>query len=805
MLDAAALQVRARAATNAGRHVQAAALARRGLTRDPDAVQRARLLATLAYAESELGHLDLAETLCSEALELAGVDDTTRGTVHGQRAVVLLRRGHTDRALADFGAAIRSLTGDPASLGRQLLNRGNLYLEAGDARRALADFERAVTESDAGGLPGQGAKARHNAGYAAFLLGDHVRALTSMDAVAQELAGSATSRAIGLQDRAEVLAAAGLRGDAIADLRHAITLFRAGRARRAEAAAELALARTLVIADPRTALALARRASARFATMGAELSRLRADALVAAAARSARLRTVPDIAPLVSALRERGLHDDAGSLAIAECSWLLARGRLDAAAAVRLPRSSRRRPDAWAAYVTAERQAALGRRAAALATVRRALDESHAVRSGLGSLELQASSTDAATHLGRLGLALALRRGDPGLVLEWSERTRAASSRIVAVRPPADAQQADDLTELRTLQAYGRDTARQDDLRRRIRERAWQVAGSHAAQPVCRLEDLQRGLGSQAASLVALLADDTTLTALVVHPEGATLVPLGARPPVDDLLAGLPADLDVAATDLPAAIASRVRAGLADRLARLDAALLAPLAPHLAGRRVVLTPSGPFARVPWPLLPTLAGRPVTVARSATAWLSTPAAAPAPTRALFVAGPGLARAEDELAACARHWTGPTTLVGVGATVGATARAVAHADVVHLAAHGRHEPQNPLFSHVQLADGPAYGYELDRVRPMPAVMVLSACEVGGHTASDDPLGLATALLHAGARTVLASPAALSDDAAAAVMPELHGRLAAGEAAWDALAATLAAHGPAAPPLVCFGAGW
>ncbi len=86
-----------------------------------------------------------------------------------------------------------------------------------------------------------------------------------------------------------------------------------------------------------------------------------------------------------------------------------------------------------------------------------------------------------------------------------------------------------------------------------------------------------------------------------------------------------------------------------------------------------------------------------------------------------------------------------------------------------------------------------------------MVLSACEVGGHTASDDPLGLATALLHAGARTILASPAALSDDAAAAVMPELHGRLAAGEAAWDALATTLAAHGPAAPPLVCFGAGW
>ena len=804
MLDAAALQVRARAATNAGRHVQAAALARRGLDRGPDAALRARLLATLAYAESELGHLELAEELCTEALVLDGVDETTRGTVHGQRAVARLRRRRREAALADFGAAIRSLPGDRAALGRNLLNRGNLHLEAGDPRRALADFERAVVESDAAGEPGQGAKARHNAGYAAFLLGDHVRALASMDAVAHALAESPTMQAIGLQDRAEVLAAAGLTEDAIADLRHAVALFRAGRARRAEASAQLVLARTLVVDDPRTALRLARTASARFAAMGAELSQLRADALAAAAARSARLRTVPDIAPLTNALRQRGLDLEAGSLAIAECSWLLARGRLGEAATVRLPRSSRRRPDAWAAYVTAERQAALGRRTAALATVRRALDDLHAVRSGLGSLELQTSLSGAADHLGRLGLGLALRHSDPGLVLEWSERTRAASSRVVGVRPPEDPEQAADLTELRTLQAFGGDPGRQDALRRRVRERAWLEVGSYATQPICPLHDLQAALGRRDAALVALLALDGALTALVVDATRATVVHLGPTTQLADELAGLPADLDVAATDLPAPMAARIAAGLTDRLRALDTVLFAPIAHLLDARRVVLTPAGLLGQVPWPLLPTLAGRPVTVARSATAWASAPDAA-APARALLVAGPGLARAGTEVAACAEHWAGATTLVGDRATVAAVARASRAVDLVHLATHGRHRAQNPLFSHVQLADGPAYGYELDRVRPMPSVMVLSACELGGRTASDDPLGLATALLHAGVRTVLAAPAALSDATAEAVMPDLHARLAAGTPAWDALAAALASHGVGAPPLVCFGAGW
>ena len=429
MLDPPELHARARAATNAGRHVEAARWARRGLERVPEPPTRARLLGTLAYAEAELGHLEPAEALCDEALALDGIDPEVRGTVHGQRAVVRLRRGRRAAALADFNAAIRLLSADHQALGRNLLNRGNLHLETGQAAKALADFEQAVVESDAAGQAGQAAKARHNAGYAAFLLGDHVRALTDMDAVAGHFAAqSPAARAIGLQDRAEVLAAAGLRDDAVAHLRQAVALFHTARARRAEASGLVVLARLLALEDPREGLRLARRAAASFATMGADTARLRADAMAAVCAHAAGLRRVGDAPALIAELRDHGLSTEAGELTLAHCSRLLAEGRLEEARALVLPRFTRTHPDPWAAAIAAERQAALGQRGRALASVRSSLEALHTLQASVGSLELQTSMSQALTRLGRLGLRLALDRGDPALVLEWSERTRAASS-----------------------------------------------------------------------------------------------------------------------------------------------------------------------------------------------------------------------------------------------------------------------------------------------------------------------------------------------------------------------------------------
>ena len=126
-----------------------------------------------------------------------------------------------------------------------------------------------------------------------------------------------------------------------------------------------------------------------------------------------------------------------------------------------------------------------------------------------------------------------------------------------------------------------------------------------------------------------------------------------------------------------------------------------------------------------------------------------------------------------------WEGAELLTGGAATTESLRLALAGADVVHVAAHGTHQQDSPLFSSLRVADGPLYAYELDAGdQPAPCV-VLSACEAGLATVrpGDEGLGLTSVLLHLGSRSVLAGVARVRDDVAARVMQHAHASMAAG----------------------------
>jgi hypothetical protein len=244
---------------------------------------------------------------------------------------------------------------------------------------------------------------------------------------------------------------------------------------------------------------------------------------------------------------------------------------------------------------------------------------------------------------------------------------------------------------------------------------------------------------------------------------------------------------------------------LARDLRTLDQLLLTPLS--LPDAPVVLVPPGRLAALPWADLPTLKGRPLTVAPSAAAWLGAHArfrnrSGPV----VAIAGPGLGRAEQEVAGVAQHWLGCETLTGTKATGEAFLSTINGAQLVHVAAHGHHERESPLFSSIRLVDGPVVGYDLDRVAQPPQQVVLSACELGQATVrpGDEALGLTRALLHSGTSTIIAGVAKVSDEGAADLMLDYHRRLATGAAPAYALADALQA--AAEPiPFACFGAGW
>jgi CHAT domain-containing protein len=90
-----------------------------------------------------------------------------------------------------------------------------------------------------------------------------------------------------------------------------------------------------------------------------------------------------------------------------------------------------------------------------------------------------------------------------------------------------------------------------------------------------------------------------------------------------------------------------------------------------------------------------------------------------------------------------------------------RALEGAGVAHIAAHGHVHPDNPLFSYLELKDGPLYGYDIARIENPPEVVVLSACESG----------LARAFLDAGTRAVIASVLPVPDAQVSEAMAEVH----------------------------------
>ncbi len=171
----------------------------------------------------------------------------------------------------------------------------------------------------------------------------------------------------------------------------------------------------------------------------------------------------------------------------------------------------------------------------------------------------------------------------------------------------------------------------------------------------------------------------------------------------------------------------------------------------------------------------------------------------------IAGPGVERGTDEVASVARAWAGAPLheVTGAAATAAAFTGAMSQARFAHVAAHGVHQTENPLFSSVRLADGPLFAHELDQSTGTAEHVVLSACELGLSTVrpGDEALGLTSVLLHLGTRSVVAGVARVSDDLAAAAMADYHVRLQAGLDSAHALAETLQAH--PGLPFVCFGA--
>jgi CHAT domain-containing protein len=229
------------------------------------------------------------------------------------------------------------------------------------------------------------------------------------------------------------------------------------------------------------------------------------------------------------------------------------------------------------------------------------------------------------------------------------------------------------------------------------------------------------------------------------------------------------------------------RTALREAAEHLDRRLVGPLR-EVGDRPLVVVPSTVVYSLPWCVLPSCVGRPVTVSPSAKLWRRA-ADRPVPVRArtVVVGGPGLPGAEAEASAIAALHPGASLLSGSDATASAVAEAAADAAMLHVAAHGTLRADNALFSSLLLADGPFTVYEMERVAFAPHHVVLAGCDTGRmqHVAGEEILGFAAAMLGGGTSTLVASVVPVPDRATLPVMMAYHEALLTGLSPAAALA--------------------
>ncbi|HEY3466331.1 MAG TPA: CHAT domain-containing tetratricopeptide repeat protein [Amycolatopsis sp.] len=464
----------------------------------------------------------------------------------------------------------------------------------------------------------------------------------------------------------------------------------------------------------------------------------------------------------------------------------------------------------------AELAVAQGSRAKALTEIRSGLTELDAVRDRMGGLDLVSGTALHGQELADLAVKLVLERNDARRLFVWLERTRAQTYRYEPLSAGTDPELAARVAEVRGLgqaiQEAQHDGHPIAGLRAKYNERlreaqrlGWHTGRWGRPRPVAGLHEVVERLGDRA--MVSFAASGDELVAVVVAGGECKLVRLGSAGAAAESARVLNVDLDALAPDnLPERLAEVVMASARKQADKLDAQLIRPLAETIGDRELVIVPTGPLYAVPWGVLPGLRGRPTVVAPSATAWLAAELAkSPRARKIVLVRGPGLAGARGELEKLTTHYRTATTMTGAKATVKSVLRAMDGAKLAHFAAHGAHEPENALFSRLELADGALFGHEMAGLRQPPRQVVFAACELALNRIrpGDEALGFASALLASGSRTVIAPLSRVGDLASAAAMDDYYRALAVRDSPALALADAIAVD-PFRRPFVCLGSG-
>ena len=167
---------------NAGRFRTAKRLLDRALERADGEELRGAIESSLAYIEAENGNHAAALALCDRALTRPGLTPATEGSIHSQRAMLLMFGGRSPRRWSSSTWPSRcSRTRRSSSAGPTATAATSTSSATTCAGPSPTSPWRSTCSSEAD-LPVEAAMDEHNLGYTRMLAGDLVGALRDMDA-----------------------------------------------------------------------------------------------------------------------------------------------------------------------------------------------------------------------------------------------------------------------------------------------------------------------------------------------------------------------------------------------------------------------------------------------------------------------------------------------------------------------------------------------------------------------------------------------------------------------------------------------
>jgi CHAT domain-containing protein len=797
-----------------------------------DSEVSAGLRMTLAVVIARLGDLDGAlELLDAAEPALIGVE---RARAIHNRGMVHYWRGDFGQAAATLESACRALRrhGDRTGEGRARVTLGAVHGQVRDFRSAERHLREAVNIATDVGQTLVAATAHHNLGYLATLQRDLPRAIVEFDsAESGYLAASAEGYLPQVHaDHAQALADAGLLDDAEALARRALDAHQAGGNEIDVAGALVTIAEIRIAQRDFTgARAAADDAAGWYHKQGREgwVAISTSLALQAAARDDARSGALADqLDDVATRLARDGLHGEAtrtqlvAALVRAESIELRSEQLVSSETRARVGRGHPA-DRILLAHIDALDAQRLGDRAAARRAVSRGLEVAMSSQAALGSIETRAHAAIHGNALTEIGARMAIADGRPRELLARIEATRLMAARTPSLRPPADPELAQLLAELRGVEVTLDDSSTGEQQRqeaeqarsrveREIRRRS-RTARGDASERIA----VQRELGAALSlldnrQLVAHARLDGRLYAVSVIGGRARLHDLGALDDVNERIEAVTFSLHrlnrTQGSEDSRLAAAEMLYAFSDELAEI---LLPPIVAESLDP-VVIVPTAILHDVPWGLLPPLAGRAVSVNASVSAWGHAERTLRRRRGTLldgidagFVAGPGLQFADVEVTHLAGGYRDPVVLTGAQATVSSCTDLLSRAELVHIACHGTFRRDNPMFSSLHVADGPLNVYDLEAVRQLPVVVVLSSCSVANAKVvqGGSLLGLANAFTTLGAASVIAPLTPISDAASVTVMDRLHRQLVDGADPAAALAAATMAHDLADPTAGAF----